>query len=84
MTVNGRSDSGTVTDLSLQFENGRVHLYHENTIRCVLAKAMTAVTDKNGELVHTLNMLPSASFSVEDSGGGKATLYGGGLGHGIG
>ena len=84
MTVGGRNDSGMVTDLSLQFENGKVHLYNENTIRSVLGKAMTAVTDKNGESVHTLNMLPSAAFSVEDRGGGKVTLYGGGLGHGIG
>ena len=84
MTVNARNASGTVTDLSLQFEKGNVHLYHENTIRNVLGKAMTAVTDKNGETVHTLTMLPSASFSVEDSGGGAVTLYGGGLGHGIG
>lgn len=84
MTVQGRNESGTVTDLSLQFENGRVHLYHENTIRNVLGKAMTSVMDKNGEMVHTLNMLPSAAFSVEDSREGKIVLYGGGLGHGIG
>ncbi len=84
MAVNGRNDSGTVTDLVLQFEYGKVHLYHENTIRNVLGRVMVSVTDKNGEIVHTLNMLPSAAFSVEDSGDGIITLYGGGLGHGIG
>ena len=45
---------------------------------------MVSVTDKNGKTEDTLRMVPSAAFSVEDSGNGQVTLYGGGLGHGIG
>ena len=84
LSAAARNASGTVTDCVMQFENGRVHLYHENTIRTVLGKAMVSVTDKNGKTEDTLRMVPSAAFSVEDSGNGQVTLYGGGLGHGIG
>ncbi len=84
ISVDKRAGSGAVTDLALVFENGMVHIYNENAIRTILGAAMTELKDKNGNSVHTLNILPSASFSVEKSRDGRILLYGGGLGHGIG
>ncbi|MCC8029752.1 MAG: SpoIID/LytB domain-containing protein [Lachnospiraceae bacterium] len=84
MTVVQRSESGTVTDLEIQFTGGSVHLYHENTIRTILGTVMTSLTDKNGDLVYTLNMLPSAAVSIDCLEDGTCRVYGGGLGHGIG
>ena len=53
-------------------------------IGCEMYVARNRLTDKNGKTEDTLRMVPSAAFSVEDSGNGQVTLYGGGLGHGIG
>lgn len=84
MEVKDRSKSGTVTDLCLQFENGSVHIYNENTIRTVLGAALSSMKDKNGNIVNDMNMLPSAAFAIEGGENGSYTIYGGGLGHGIG
>lgn len=84
MTVLQRNESGTVTDLQIQFTNASVHIYHENTIRTILGAVMTGLTDKNGDLVYTFSILPSAAISIESSGDGTCRIYGGGLGHGIG
>lgn len=84
MAVQERSKSGTVTDLCLQFENGSVHIYNENTIRTILWAAINSLKDKNGNSVNDMTMLPSASFAVEREENGNYLIYGGGLGHGIG
>ncbi|MCC8082197.1 MAG: SpoIID/LytB domain-containing protein [Lachnospiraceae bacterium] len=84
MTVLQRNESGTVTDLQIQFTDASVHIYHENTIRTILGAVMTGLTDKNGDLVYTFSILPSAAISIESSGDGTCRVYGGGLGHGIG
>lgn len=84
LRIDARSESGCVTDLCLNFENGTVHIYNENTIRTILWSMCTSLTDKNGNSVHTLHMIPSAFFSVDTLENGTFILYGGGLGHGIG
>lgn len=84
MAVKERSRSGTVTDLCLQFENGNVHIYNENTIRTVLGAALSSLKDKNGNSVNDMIMFPSAAFAVEGGENGHYLIYGGGLGHGIG
>jgi len=84
MTVVQRNASGTATDLLIQFTGGSVHLYHENVIRTILGSVMTSLTDKNGDLVYTISILPGAAVSVDSLADGSCSIYGGGLGHGIG
>lgn len=84
MSVEERSRSGTVTDLRIEFTGGYLDVFHENMIRKILGLAMISLTDKNGNSVYTLDMLPSAAISVDCPEGGTCTIYGGGLGHGIG
>ncbi len=82
--VGARSKSGMATDLCLEFENGSVHIYNENTIRTVLGAAVVSLEDKNGNSVNDMTMLPSAAFVIEEAEEGDYDVYGGGLGHGIG
>ncbi|MCD7981145.1 MAG: SpoIID/LytB domain-containing protein [Clostridiales bacterium] len=84
MSVEQRNPAGMVTDLRIRFSNGTVSITHENAIRTILGTAMTSLTDKNSESVYTLNMLPSAAFSVDCLEDGTCRIFGGGLGHGIG
>ncbi|MCD8365615.1 MAG: hypothetical protein LUC83_07375, partial [Clostridiales bacterium] len=84
MSVEERNSAGIVTDLSIVFANGYADICHENTIRKILGLAMAGLTDKNGDSVYTLDMLPSAAISLEGSGNKTCQVYGGGLGHGIG
>jgi SpoIID/LytB domain protein len=79
-----RSKSGMVTDLYLIFEQGSVHIYNENSIRSILGCALVSIQDKNQNSVNDMTMLPSAAFVAEMNSQGTVTLYGGGLGHGIG
>lgn len=84
LSVDARAESGCVTDLRLTFEHGTAHIYNENTIRSILWRICTSLTDKNGNTANTFHMLPSAFFSFDAVGNGTFVLYGGGLGHGIG
>ena len=45
---------------------------------------MYVLTDKNGENVNTITMLPSAFFTLQEQENGRYEIMGGGLGHGIG
>lgn len=79
-----RGSSGAVRRLRLVFQKGTVELSNENYIRQVLGQWMQVLTDKNGgALSATGAMLPSAYFYVQTEKDG-ITLFGGGLGHGIG
>ncbi len=79
-----RNSAGAATDPRIEFTDGYADIYNENMIRTILGLAMTELTDKNGDLVYTLNMLPSAAVSIDCADGGTCLVYGGGLGHGIG
>ncbi|MCD8148390.1 MAG: SpoIID/LytB domain-containing protein [Clostridiales bacterium] len=84
MSVAERNSSGVVTDLRIKFADGYADIYHENMIRAILGLAMKELTDKNGDFVYTLDMLPSAAISIDCADDGTCYVYGGGLGHGIG
>ncbi len=84
ISIAERSSTGTVTDLRIEFTNGCIDIYHEYMIRKILGAAMILLKDKNGSPVYTLDMLPSAAISVDCTEDGICTIYGGGLGHGIG
>ena len=79
-----RSDSGAVTDLAVIFDAGEVHVYNENLIRNLIWQICVSLTDKNGENVNTITMLPSAFFTLQEQENGRYEIMGGGLGHGIG
>lgn len=63
---------------------GEVHVYNENLIRNLIWQICVSLTDKNGENVNTITMLPSAFFTLQEQENGRYEIMGGGLGHGIG
>lgn len=79
----GRNSCGGVKKLIVNFENGRVDILDEYSMRLVLGCAIESVTWKDGSS-DTISVLPSSYFAVTASENGKYTLCGGGYGHGIG
>ncbi|MEG1946154.1 MAG: SpoIID/LytB domain-containing protein [Lachnospiraceae bacterium] len=82
MTVEERSAGGCIRKLQISYEQGNVVLLNEYDIRCILGKAMTRLTDKNGKETK-MSILPSAYAAVIPVEEGYV-LYGGGYGHGLG
>lgn len=85
VSVQKRGKSGAVKILKVTFENGTALVTNEYNIRKVLGAAMTELTCQDGSKKTDMNVLPSAyaiiDYSVEDK---KASVLGGGFGHGIG
>ena len=69
--------------LTVNFENGKVDILDEYSIRIVLGCAIESVTWKDGSS-DVISVLPSSYFAVTASENEKYTLCGGGYGHGIG
>lgn len=85
MKIEKREASGIVTDISYQKEDTIHHVATENDIRQNIGKYLTKVVDADGKEDTSVNMLPSAWFTVEaGETKGSYILYGGGFGHGIG
>lgn len=83
LTVEERSSGGCLKKVRLGYEKGSVLLSTEYTIRSILGKAVTSLTDRQGQPVDGFSLLPSAAFTVLPVEQGHV-LYGGGYGHGIG
>lgn len=85
VTVKERGKSGAIAILKVQFENGTALVKSEYNIRKVLGAALQEVICQDGTKNNSLNILPSAycviDYSVEQK---KASVSGGGFGHGIG
>lgn len=80
-----REKSGVVTDISYVKNKKERHVKTENNIRQDLGKYLVKLTDAKGKSDTSVNMLPSAFFTVEKGRKkGSYILYGGGYGHGIG
>ncbi len=81
--TDGRNVCGGVEKLTVNFENGKVDILDEYSIRIVLGCAIESVTWKDGSS-DVISVLPSSYFAVTASENEKYTLCGGGYGHGIG
>lgn len=78
-----RSSGGVLKSLRIQYEKGSILLKTEYNIRKILGVAVAEMTDKNGNDIKGMTLLPSAAFTVVPVEQGYV-LYGGGYGHGIG
>ncbi len=78
-----RSVGGVLKSLQIFYEKGSVLVTTEYNIRKILGAAVTSMTDKDGNAILSMTLLPSAAFMVVPNENGFA-LYGGGYGHGIG
>ena len=79
-----RSQSGSILELLVCFENGYAKVENEYNIRKVLATGAKGITYKNGSTGELGSLIPSAFCTVELQEDGTYLLCGGGYGHGIG
>lgn len=84
LAVKERNDCGGVQKLVLTFDNGRIELYDEYSMRAALGVLVEKLTCQDGSENDTVTVLPSSYFTIERGEQGIYTLYGGGYGHGIG
>lgn len=77
-------ESGYVLKLSLTYENGSKLIENENEIRQELGKYLSNVTLSDGKIRNDLSMIPSACFTIIETGDGYIKISGGGFGHGVG
>ncbi|MGN0353176.1 MAG: SpoIID/LytB domain-containing protein [Roseburia sp.] len=83
LTVTERSESGSILNLRLQYENGIVDVKTEYNIRRILAVGAGAITFADGSETE-MTILPSAFCAVIPLENGSYKIYGGGYGHGLG
>lgn len=79
-----RSESGSVLELMVCFENGYAKVENEYNIRKVLGTGARGITYQNGSTGEIGSILPSAFCTIEKQEDGSYLLHGGGYGHGIG
>lgn len=82
--IKERSSSGGIKKLVVNFENGKVDICDEYSIRIILGCGIGKVTWQDGSESSDLITIPSSYFTVISSENGNYTLCGGGYGHGIG
>lgn len=83
ISVEKRSEGGSINKLRINFENGSILIANEYNIRKILGAAITSMTDKDNNEIDSIPLLPSAYFTAVPVEAGYA-LFGGGYGHGIG
>lgn len=83
IAVTERSESGSVLNLRLTYENGMVDVKTEYNIRRVLGVGLTEIGFADGSK-STMTILPSAFCAVIPVEDGSYVIYGGGYGHGLG
>lgn len=79
-----RSESGSILELLVCFENGYAKVENEYNIRKVLGTGARGITYQNGSIGEIGSILPSAFCTIEKQEDGTYLLCGGGYGHGIG
>ena len=68
----------------MTYENGSKLIENENEIRQELGKYLSNVTLSDGKIRNDLSMIPSACFTIIETGDGYIKISGGGFGHGVG
>lgn len=79
-----RSASGAALKLSLEYENGRILVGNEYSIRMILGAGLTSLTLADGSGKENISVLPSAFCTLTLVENGTYVIRGGGYGHGIG
>ena len=81
--VTKRLSSGAIKELTITYENGKVVLKNEYTIRYCISSCKAMVTLQDNTKTE-MQLLPSACFYIKSTKDGNVTLKGGGFGHGLG
>lgn len=82
-----RTESGLVTQIIIKGTEHTIKVKSEYNIRLLLAPLTSAITRKDGSVVDSLSILPSAFMVMSHKGKGankEYTIQGGGYGHGVG
>lgn len=82
-----RTESGLVTQIIIKGTECTIKVKSEYNIRLLLAPLTSAITRKDGSVVDSLSILPSAFMVMSHKGKGankEYTIQGGGYGHGVG
>ena len=82
--VNGRSETGVIAELILQFEYGTVHIAGEYNIRHILGAGLDQINWQDGSSSDSMTILPSSYITVIRVDSDTYIVYGGGYGHGLG
>lgn len=85
LSIDQRETCGIVTKITFHENGQKRSVSTEYEIRKAISPYIISMTDKNGEKINSMSILPSAWFvSEQGSVPGEYILYGGGYGHGIG
>lgn len=84
ISVEERSQSGSILTLKLQYEKGVVRVKTEYNIRKVLGCLVKKIVYADSSENENITMLPSAFCAVTTQEDGTLLLSGGGYGHGLG
>ena len=84
VSVSRINQSGAVTGLQVNTENGDFLVETEYDIRQFLSPKGSMITEKDGTQVQGSELLPSAYFDISAKPGNSVVLTGGGYGHGVG
>lgn len=84
ISVEKRSESGSILTLKLQYEKGVVRIKTEYNIRKVLGCLVKKIVYADGSESENIIMLPSAFCAVTTQEDGTLLFSGGGYGHGLG
>ena len=84
VSVQKKSQSGAVTELTVTTEGGTGTIDGEYSIREFLSPKGCKITEKDGSVTEGGKLLPSAYFEIQSQDADGITLKGGGYGHGVG
>lgn len=84
VSVSRINQSGAVTGVQVNTENGDFLVETEYEIRQFLSPKGSMITEKDGTQVQGGELLPSAYFKISAEPGDSVALTGGGYGHGVG
>lgn len=84
ISVTNRSTCGAILQLTLTYENGKVFVGNEYSIRTILAAGLKGLTLADGSNKEGVALLPSAFCILAPAENGDYSISGGGYGHGIG
>lgn len=84
VSVQKKSQSGAVTELTVTTEGGTGTIDGEYSIREFLSPKGCKITEKDGSVTEGGKLLPSAYFEFQSQDVDGITLKGGGYGHGVG
>lgn len=82
--VTKKSQGGAVIGLMVNCAEGSCEIQGEYQVRKFFAPGDCTLTGRDGTVLESSSLLPSAYFTMGEASGDGVTLHGGGYGHGVG